>query len=100
MPLLHEKRGPIAIITLSRPQARNAWGDDYNTGLKDLLPQLEEDGDVRGGMLAGDDSGNAFSPGANIKNPQTHTTASIAYFIEDLPPRRRYQAMNLITDFS
>ena len=46
MPLLHEKRGHIAIITLSRPQARNAWGEDYNSGLKELLPQLEEDREV------------------------------------------------------
>ena len=30
MPLLYEKRGPVGIITLSRPQARNAWGEDYN----------------------------------------------------------------------
>jgi len=100
MPFLHEKRGPVAIITLSRPQARNAWGEDYNVGLKELLPQLEEDREVRCVILTGDDSGNAFSAGANIKDPKTHTSNSIAEFIEDLPRRRRYQAMNLITDFS
>src|ERR1700685_3027420 len=100
MPLLHEKHGAVAIITLSRPEARNAWGDDYNSGLKELLPQLEEDRDVRVVILTGEDSGNAFSAGGKLKNPKTHTTASIADFIEDLPRRRRYQAMNLITDFS
>ena len=100
MPLLHEKRGHVAIITLSRPEARNAWGDDYNAGLKELLPALEEDRDIRVVILTGDEAGGAFSAGANIKNPKTHTTASIADFIEDLPRRRRYQAMNLITDFS
>ena len=100
MPLLHEKRGAVAVITLSRPQARNAWGEDYNTGLKELLPQLEEDREVRCVILTGDDGGNAFSAGANIKDPKTHTSNSIAEFIEDLPRRRRYQAMNLITDFS
>ena len=63
MPLLHEKRGAVAIITLSRGQARNAWGEDYNTGLKELLPQLEEDREVRCVILTGDDSGNAFSAG-------------------------------------
>jgi enoyl-CoA hydratase/carnithine racemase len=100
MPLLHEKRGQIAIITLSRPEARNAWGDDYNAGLRELLPQLEDDRDIRAVILTGDDRGGAFSAGANIKNPKTHTTASIADFIEDLPRRRRYQAMNLLSDFS
>ena len=34
MPLLYEKRGHVAILTLSRPEARNAWGEDYNEGLK------------------------------------------------------------------
>lgn len=100
MPLLHETRGHVAIITLSRPQARNAWGDDYNQRLRELLPQLEEDPAVRCVVLTGDDAGGAFSAGANIKDPKTHTHASIAEFIEDLPHRRRYQAMNLLSDFA
>ena len=41
MPLLYEKRGAVGILTLSRPQARNAWGEDYNAALKEMLPQLE-----------------------------------------------------------
>ena len=100
MPLLHEKRGHVAIITLSRPEARNAWGEDYNAGLKELLPQLEEDRDIRVVILTGDDKGGAFSAGANIKDPKTHTSDSIAAAIEALPKRRREQAFNLITDFA
>jgi enoyl-CoA hydratase/carnithine racemase len=100
MPLLCEKQGHVAIITLSRPQARNAWGPDYNDGLKELLPQLEDDPDIRCVILTGDDAGGAFSAGANIKDPKTHTSDSIAAFIEELPKRRRYQAMNLLSDFS
>ena len=42
-------------------------------------------------ILTGDDTGDAFSAGANIKHPQTHTSASIADSIEDLPRRRRYR---------
>ena len=34
MPLLSEIRGHVAILTLSRPEARNAWDEDYNEGLK------------------------------------------------------------------
>lgn len=100
MPLLHEKHGHVAILTLSRPQARNAWGDDYNQGLREILPQLEEDRDIRCVVLTGDDAGGAFSAGANIKDPKTHSTASMADFIEELPRRRRYQAMNLLSDFA
>jgi enoyl-CoA hydratase/carnithine racemase len=99
MPLLHEKQGHVAIVTLSRPQARNAWGEDYNDGLKELLPQLEDDGDIRCVILTGDDKGGAFSAGADLKNPKTHTNNSAAEFIESLPKRRRFQAMNLLADF-
>jgi enoyl-CoA hydratase len=100
MPLLVEKRGHIAVLTLSRPQARNAWGEDYNATLKELLPQLEDDPDVRVVILTGDEAGSAFSAGANIKDPKTHTNDSATSFIESLPKRRRHQAMNLLSDFA
>ncbi len=41
MPLLYEKRGHIGILTLSRPEARNAWCDEFSTGLQERLPELE-----------------------------------------------------------
>src|ERR1700730_9950150 len=100
MPLLYEKHGAIAVLTLSRPQARNAWGEDYNASLKELLPQLEDDPLIRAVILTGDEAGGAFSAGANIKDPKTHTSDSIADAIEALPKRRRFQAMNLLSDFA
>jgi enoyl-CoA hydratase/carnithine racemase len=100
MPLLYEKRGAVAILTLSRPQARNAWGEDYNDSLRKMLPQLEDDAEIRCVILTGDEAGGAFSAGANIKDPKTHTNASIAAAIEGLPKRRRFQAMNLLSDFA
>jgi enoyl-CoA hydratase/carnithine racemase len=100
MPLLYEKHGAVALLTLSRPQARNAWGEDYNAALKELLPQLEDDRDIRCVILTGDEKGGAFSAGADLKNPKTHTSDSIAEAIESLPKRRRYQAMNLLSDFA
>src|SRR5712692_8314958 len=100
MPLLYEKHGAVAVLTLSRPQARNAWGEDYNAALKELLPQLEDDPAIRCVVLTGDPEGNAFSAGADLKNPKTHTSNSIADAIEALPKRRRHQAMNLLSDFA
>jgi enoyl-CoA hydratase/carnithine racemase len=100
MPLLYEKRGAVAILTLSRPQARNAWGEDYNAALQEMLPALEDDHDIRVVVLTGDEAGGAFSAGANIKDPKTHTSASIADAIEALPKRRRHQAFNLLSDFA
>ena len=33
MPLVCKTRGHTAILTLSRPDARNCWGQDYHEGL-------------------------------------------------------------------
>jgi enoyl-CoA hydratase/carnithine racemase len=100
MPLLYEKRGHVAVLTLSRPEARNAWCVEYNERFIELMPQLEEDRDIRCVVLTGDPAGNAFSAGADLKNPKTHTHESVADFIDELPSRRRQSAIALVTDFS
>ncbi len=100
MPLLYEKRGHIAILTLSRPEARNAWSNDFAIGLQERLPQLEDDPDVRCVILTGDDRGGAFSAGADLKNPRTHTESSVANFIEGLPRRRRSSPIILTSEFA
>ena len=100
MPLLYEKRGHIAILTLSRPEARNAWSNDFAIGLQERLPELEDDQDVRCVILTGDDRGGAFSAGADLKNPRTHTESSVANFIEGLPRRRRSSPIVLTSEFA
>src|SRR5277367_3235644 len=100
MPLLYEKHGHVAILTLSRPEARNAWCAEYNERFIELMPQLEDDREVRCVVVTGDPAGNAFSAGADLKNPKTHTHESIADFVEELPSRRRQSAIALVTDFS
>jgi enoyl-CoA hydratase/carnithine racemase len=100
MPLLYEKRGHIAILTLSRPEARNAWSNDFAIGLQERLPQLEDDPDVRCVILTGDDRGGAFSAGADLKNPRTHSESSVANFIEGLPRRRRSSPIILMSEFA
>ena len=47
MPLLCEKTGHVATLTLSRPEARNAWCAEFMAGFRELLPKLEEDREVR-----------------------------------------------------
>jgi 2-hydroxychromene-2-carboxylate isomerase len=64
------KNAATAILTLSRltlswPQARNAWGEDYNEALKEMLPRLEDDAEIRVVVLTGDEAGGAFSAGAD-----------------------------------
>jgi enoyl-CoA hydratase/carnithine racemase len=100
MPLLYEKVGHVAILTLSRPEARNAWCPEFLAGFRERLPELESDRDVRCVILTGDDKGGAFSAGADLKNPRTHTENSVADFINDLPTRRRSSPISMLTDFS
>ena len=99
MPVLFETRGHVAILTLSRPEARNAWGGDYNEGLKTLLKDAEADHGIRCVILTGDERGRAFSAGANIANPVTHTVSSAADFITGEIPAKRNFVANLLTDF-
>ena len=99
MPLLCDRADHVATLTLSRPQARNAWDEDYNEGLRTLLPELEADRDIRCVILTGDEAGGAFSAGANLAKETTHTVASPAEFIEKIPTWQHFAA-NLISDFA
>jgi enoyl-CoA hydratase/carnithine racemase len=98
MPVTFEKRGPIGIVTLSRPGARNAWGPDFNEGLARHFAAMEDDDEIRCAILTGDEAGGAFSAGANLKDPKTHTMASAAEFIKTLP-KRRDRAFEVLGNF-
>ena len=99
MPLLTEQHGHVVVLTLSRPEARNAWDEDYNDGLRTALPDLESDPDVRCVVLTGDEAGGAFSAGANLAKETTHTVASAADLVERLPGWQHFAA-NLLSDFA
>ena len=98
MPVDFEKRGPIGIVTLSRPGARNAWGQDFNEGLLRHFAAMEDDDEIRCAILTGDEAGGAFSAGANLKDPKTHTMASAAEFIKSIP-KRRERAFEVLGNF-
>jgi enoyl-CoA hydratase/carnithine racemase len=98
MPISYDKRDGIGIVTLSRPAARNAWGADFNDGIARHFAAMEDDDDVRCAILTGDEAGGAFSAGANLKDPQTHTLASAADFIKSLP-KRRTRAFEVLSNF-
>jgi enoyl-CoA hydratase/carnithine racemase len=98
MPLLTEIKGHVAILTLSRPDARNAWDEDFNEGLQRELEALEHDHEVRSVILTGDEKGRAFSAGANLSLTVTHTVESPAAFVKGIPHWRKFVS-NLLTDF-
>ena len=98
MPVSYEKRDHVGIVTLSRPRARNAWGADFNEGLARHLAAMEDDDEVRCAVLTGDEAGGAFSAGANLKDPQTHTMESAADFIKSIS-RRKDRAFEVLGNF-
>jgi len=64
--LLVENEGPVAVVTLNRPRAKNALDNDLLGALLETLPRLGEDTSVRAVVLTG--AGGAFCAGADLKN--------------------------------
>jgi len=56
----------VAVLTLNRPEAKNALTLDMKKGLLEYLPKLENDPDIRCIVLTG--AGNAFCAGGDTKN--------------------------------
>src|SRR3954463_16455378 len=63
--LLVERDGGIVILTLNRPQARNAFDRALIAQLRAALQQAEEDAAVSVVVLTG--TGHVFCPGADVK---------------------------------
>ena len=83
---------------MSRPQARNCWGQDYADGLLRHLDEANDDDEVRSVILTGDEAGGAFSAGANLRDPNTHNTRSAEAFIKRVGKARNFPS-NLVSDF-
>ncbi len=98
MPITYEKKGAVGIVTLSRPEARNAWGQDYYEGLLDYFTEMEDDDEICCAILTGDEAGGAFSAGANLKDRKTHSLDSTAEFIKRLS-KRRVSPFNILSNF-
>ncbi len=62
--LILEKRNRVAVITLNRPEVRNAFDETLIAGLTKQLQALDADRDVRAVVLAG--AGPAFCAGADL----------------------------------
>ena len=62
--LIYEKRDNIALITLDRPEKRNAFSDDMIDSLIQALEKAGRDDRVKGIVVTG--SGKAFCGGGDI----------------------------------
>lgn len=63
--VLIERKGPIALLTLNRPDSRNALSDDIIQGLVRFLSEANADASLGCIILTG--SGKSFSSGGNVK---------------------------------
>jgi enoyl-CoA hydratase len=65
----YKKEGNVAVITINRPEARNAVNTAVARGLEDAVDRLEADDEVWVGILTGarTDKGYIFCAGADLK---------------------------------
>ena len=69
---LFDTDGPIATLTLSRPQRRNAWTGRMHTEVRYLLERAELDPDIRTVIITG--AGDDFCVGADSQALEGHLT--------------------------
>lgn len=74
--LLREDRGPVAILTLNRPDKLNALSNELIASIMDMLNSIELDSSIRVVVITG--AGRAFSAGADIAGFQKHMRAGPA----------------------
>jgi enoyl-CoA hydratase len=76
----YEVRGRVAIITLNRPQARNAVNGDLAQGVESAVDRMEADDGVWIGILTANTEGQArpvFCSGQDLKALQTGERGSV-----------------------
>lgn len=71
----YEVRGRVALLTINRPEARNAVNGAVANGMEEAIDRLEADDDVWVGVLTG--VGPVFSAGADLKAVADGTAAQM-----------------------
>ncbi|MGB3448084.1 MAG: enoyl-CoA hydratase-related protein [Xanthobacteraceae bacterium] len=90
--LLCEVRGRVAIITLNRPEARNALSDHLTPALRTMIRVCGEDSSVGALLITG--AGTAFCSGGDVKGMGANTNPAKAAMssderVADLQERQR-----------
>ena len=62
--VLYEARGPVALVTLNRPQALNSFTRHMHQQLWEAFARIEEDRSIRAAVLTG--AGRGFCAGADL----------------------------------
>ncbi|MCR9094906.1 MAG: enoyl-CoA hydratase [bacterium] len=75
--LLVERESPIAIVTLNRPEQRNALNAELRIAIGDTLAALEQDPEIRAIVLTG--AGRSFCAGMDLKEIGGGTDGQTGY---------------------
>jgi enoyl-CoA hydratase len=62
---LFERTGHVVVVTMNRPEARNAWSLEMMARMYDAWLEIDGDDDIRCAILTG--AGGTFSAGADLK---------------------------------
>src|SRR6266436_3770831 len=88
--LLCEIRDRVAVITLNRPEARNALSDQLTPALRRMIKQCGDDPNVGALLITG--AGNAFCAGGDVKgmgNNSSKKEVPIEERVADLQTNQR-----------
>lgn len=80
-PVIYAVEGPVALVTLNRPEKRNALDDALVSGLKHALRDADSREDVRAVLVTG--AGADFCSGADLSALQKISEASVLENLED-----------------
>jgi len=86
--VLYEKKGPVALITLNRPEKMNAAIDGMYKDLSDCFAAADGDADVRVMIVTG--AGKAFCAGADLRER----------FLPKIEQRKRGELKDVTDEFS
>jgi enoyl-CoA hydratase/carnithine racemase len=84
-PVLYERRGAVALLTLNRPERLNTWSNALEDRYFALLDRIEDDPDVRAIVVTG--AGRAFCAGADMDDLDLVGTTDLAAVLARPRPR-------------
>src|SRR3954449_13413382 len=89
-PVLTERREGVLVITLNRPEARNAVNRAAAEGIAAAIDELDDDNELRVGVITG--AGGTFSAGMDLKafvaGERPHVEGRGSAGIVQRPPRK------------
>lgn len=80
-PLLHEREGDVAILSLNIPKRLNPLTVPLQQALREQLARLRDEGEVRAVVLTG--VGKAFCVGADLGSMDAHASGSLGPQVAD-----------------